>query len=128
MPAPYDPDANLWLDAQAGPVVRPYAMTAGRTEPERGRLDLISSVIATRPAHALGVVDVPEHTSIVKLCQGPMSVAEVSAHLQLPLGTARVLLGDLLDRGLLRLCDQQPMTGLPDDELCQEVIDGLRAL
>ena len=40
---------EFWDDAEAGPVVRPYAMTRGRTEPTGGTFDLISLVVATRP-------------------------------------------------------------------------------
>ena len=36
-----------WFDDDAGPVVRPYAMTRGRTtSPAQHRLDLIAVVIA----------------------------------------------------------------------------------
>ena len=69
---------DVWQDDAAGPVVRPYAMTGGRTEPARGTFDLISLVVATRPAHSALVGLEPEHHTIMKLCQAPVSVAEVS--------------------------------------------------
>jgi len=37
-----------WLDADAGPVVRPYALTQGRTRPAGESFDLVATVMATR--------------------------------------------------------------------------------
>ena len=128
MPGAHSANENVWLDDQAGPVVRPYAVTRGRTQPAHGRFDLIAFVVATRPASAIGAVDVPEHVPIMDLCQRPTSVAELAAHVNLPLGTVRVLLGDLLDRGLIVMREQQPTADLPSEQLCQAVINGLRAL
>ena len=42
--APHD-----WLDQDAGPVVRPYAMTGGRVAPSGGEFDLVAFVVATVP-------------------------------------------------------------------------------
>ncbi len=118
----------LWLDADAGPVVRPYAMTRGRTEPTTGDFDLISLVVATRPVLSTDVGLAPEHVTIVELSRRPISVAEVSAHLDLPVGIVRVLLGDLLDRALITANNPGPMADLPGDELFEAVINGLQAL
>jgi hypothetical protein len=128
MASQHERDDNLWFDGDAGPVVRPYAMTSGRTEPVAGTFDLIAFVVATGPARTVGVSAIPEHLSIVELCQRPTSVAEVAAHLNLPLGTVRVLLGDLLDRGLVVMREPQPMPEQYGEHLFRAVIDGLRAL
>ncbi|MFI6761093.1 DUF742 domain-containing protein [Micromonospora sp. NPDC050417] len=117
-----------WVDDHAGPVVRPYAMTRGRTRPVRGRFDLISLVMATRVRAAPEVGVGPEHLAIVGLCQRAQSVAEVAAHLNLPLGTIRVLLGDLLERHLVEVREPRPATAQPDDSVFEAVINGLRAL
>jgi hypothetical protein len=117
-----------WVDDHAGPVVRPYAMTRGRTKPIIGRFDLISLVIATRSAASPEVGLGPEHLTIVNLCQRPQSVAEVAAHLNLPLGTVRVMLGDLLERHLIEVREPQLATAFTDDTLFEAVINGLRAL
>jgi hypothetical protein len=121
-------EQDSWLDDKAGPVVRPYAMARGRTRPTKGKLDLISLVIATGqpPSPEVGVG--PEHLDIVTLCQRPFSVAEVAAHLDLPLGTIRVLIGDLLDWHLVQVREPRPVTTLPDDSIFEQVINGLRAL
>jgi Protein of unknown function (DUF742). len=119
---------DFWHDEAAGPVVRPYAMTGGRTEPTRGTFDLISLVVATRPAHSTLVGLEPEHHTIMRLCQAPISVAEVSAYLDLPLGIVRVMLGDLLDKGLILAREPITASGPPTEHLFRAVINGLRSL
>ena len=39
-----------WLDAEAGPVVRPYALTQGRTRHAGESFDLVATVMATPAA------------------------------------------------------------------------------
>src|SRR6185369_5343548 len=89
-------EGDDWVDEAAGPVVRPYAVTHGRTEPTRGDFNLITQVTATRTLRDGDDGRQPEHAAILRLCQNPTSVAEIATHLDLPVGTVRVLLGDLL--------------------------------
>ena len=56
-----------------------------------------------------------------------MSVADLAAKLDLPLGVIRILLADLRDRGLLRIHRPRPER-LTDVRLLREVADGLRRL
>jgi len=128
MSVPEKSTDEQWIDDHAGPVVRPYAMTRGRTKPASGNFDLISLVVATRSTPALEVGLGPEHLAIVGLCQRALSVAEVAAHLNLPLGTVRVFLGDLLERHLVQVRNPRPTATLPDDSVFEAVINGLRAL
>jgi hypothetical protein len=116
-----------WIDEEAGPVVRPYAVTRGRARPSRGQFDLITVVMSTEPA-ASGEGLGPEHVAIVALCQNPMSVAEVAAHLDLPVGVVRVLLGDLLDKRLIVAHEPLPAAQLPNEDFFEAVLNGLRAL
>jgi hypothetical protein len=125
--APETPE-NVWLDDDAGPVVRPYAMTRGRTRPSSGEFDLISLVVATRLASTMDVGLGPEHIAIVTLCRHPLSVAELAAHLDLPVGIVRVLLGDLLDKGVILVREPQPATQLSGEGVFKAVINGLRSL
>lgn len=118
----------LWVDDDAGPVVRPYAMTRGRATP-KNRFNVISLVIATRAAPPAEVGIGPEHVRIIDLCQQrPLAVAEVASHLSLPLGTVRVLLDDLVARQLVRVTEPAQHTNLPDDSVFEALINGLRAL
>jgi hypothetical protein len=121
-----------WFDDEAGPVVRPYAMTRGRTSHAgRHRLDLIA-VVVTEPDvddpeadHALA----PEHVAIVGLCRDtPQSVAELAAELDLPVGVVRVLIGDLVDEEYVHVTRPVPPAQLPDESVLRDVINGLRAL
>lgn len=118
---------EAWYDEDAGPLVRPYTMTGGRSAPDRGRFDLITLVVARRaipPSTQL----FPEQARIVELCRRPLSVAEVGAELDLPLGTVRVLLGDLLEAGLIETHEPPTLSELPSEELLRELLAGLRAL
>jgi hypothetical protein len=124
---PQQPPEDIWQDEAAGPVVRPYAMTRGRTEPTRGSFDLISLVVSTRIAASGQVTLEPEHRAIVQLCQTPASVAEISAQLDLPLGIVRVMLGDLLDKGLIRSREPQQAEQTPSEYVFTAVINRLRS-
>ena len=66
--------------------------------------------------------------SVERCRQAPLSVAEVAAELDLPLGVVRVLIGDLLDAELVRVSRPVPPAELPDEQVLREVIHGLRAL
>ncbi|MEU9131097.1 DUF742 domain-containing protein [Kitasatospora sp. NPDC048540] len=109
-------------------MVRPYAVTRGRTGAGGPEFDLIALVTGHVPAGADPPVG-PEHAVILDLCQGePLSVAEIAAELDLPLGVVRVLLGDLLDAGHIRVGRPVPPALLPDAHILQEIVHGLRAL
>ncbi len=122
-----------WYDDAAGPMVRPYALTKGRTRPSGREFDLIALVVSDLPAAgAPGGPELavgPEQGLILDLCRGnALSVAEIAADLDLPLGVVRVLLGDLLDAELIRVSRPVPPALLPDEHILREVINGLRAL
>jgi hypothetical protein len=121
-------DDERWLDDRAGPVVRPYVMTSGRAEPVRGKFDLITIVVATGPAPPAQIGLGPEHLAIVRLCQEPLSVAEIAGYLDLPAGTIRVLIGDLRDKGFVSVQEPEPEINMQDLRMYEAVIDGLRAL
>jgi hypothetical protein len=109
--------------------VRSYVLTGGRT---RSDVDLpIETLVKVTPQ---GVSAAPrlalERKKIVSLCDAPISIAEVSAHLSVPLGVARVLVGDMCEEGFLtNFKPQHAMTGeRPDLKLLERVLDGLQAL
>ncbi|WP_017573467.1 DUF742 domain-containing protein [Nocardiopsis halotolerans] len=125
-PTSEGPSSGVALgDTSAGPLVRPYTMTGGRTRPSKGpRLDLVTIVVA-----AAGDEErerEPEQQAIVRLCRRPISVAEISARLDIPLTVVRVLLGDLLAEGDVRT--RAAMTQLPEKKVLQAVLDGIRRL
>ncbi|MFC9931153.1 DUF742 domain-containing protein [Streptomyces sp. NPDC127190] len=124
--------SSHWFDDDAGPVVRPYAMTRGRTtSPAQHRLDVIA-VVVTEPDADDPEKDPtlsPEHVDIVGLCrEAPQSVAELAAELDLPIGVVRVLIGDLVNAELVHVTRPVPPAELPDESILRDVINGLRAL
>jgi hypothetical protein len=119
---------ELWLDEEAGPVVRPYALTRGRTRPAGEVLDLIALVTAVRGIEVDQVGLDPEHLALLAKCRLPASVADLAADLDLPLGVVQVLLADLRSRSLINVNNPTPPSQLPDPRILREVADGLRRL
>jgi hypothetical protein len=122
---------DTWPDRDSGPVVRPYALTGGRTEPANGKvLDLIAVVVAARRAAAKDdpISLSPEDRKILSLCRRPVTVADVASDTALPLGVVRVLLADLLLQGRITVVPQRPAGEQPSVDLLKEVLHGLRAL
>ncbi|MFI0544180.1 hypothetical protein RKD19_007188 [Streptomyces canus] len=124
---------SQWYDGEAGPLVRPYAMTGGRTKPGPTgvRFDLIALVTLDPGAPVAGDDSMlgPEHRALIDLCRTEtQSVAELSAGADLPVGVVRVLLGDLLELGRVTVSRPVPPAQLPDERILREVIEGLRAL
>ncbi|HCT77552.1 MAG TPA: DUF742 domain-containing protein [Micromonosporaceae bacterium] len=128
MPFPEPTPDAVWVDDDAGPVVRPYAMTSGRTRPAKGKFDLVALIAATRPATALRAGYSPEHVAIIQMSQRPISVAEVAAHLDLPISIVRVFLGDLLESELIVVRHAHPDDPPFSDAIFEAMLDGLRAL
>jgi Protein of unknown function (DUF742) len=124
MPSPPD----QWLDEDAGPVVRPYAVIQGRTRPTGETLDLIALATAVRGARGDAGDLSPEHFAILRLTRLPASVADIAADLDLPVGVVRILISDLRDRTLITIHNPVPPARLLDPRILREVVDGLRRL
>src|SRR5512138_3722425 len=88
-PSEPPPEEHDWLDRDAGPVVRPYAMTGGRARPITGGLDLLTFVEALYAPDADLVNLQPEHRRILLITRTALSVAEIGARLDLPLGVVK---------------------------------------
>jgi hypothetical protein len=89
-----------WFDDAAGPIVRPYAVTQGRTRSRGRTLNLIAVVIGAVPSTTDRMLLEPEHLRLLARCRRPVTVADLASDLELPVGVVRVLLGDLINRGL----------------------------
>jgi hypothetical protein len=121
-------------DEPTGALVRPYAVTRGRTRP---KLDIaIEALVETtvrgraanaRPSGSHG----QEQQYIANLCDGRLqSLAEIAARMQLPLGVARVIIADMAADGLVAVYEP---TSLEENdavgtELLERVLSGLRRL
>jgi hypothetical protein len=121
-------DESWEFDGDPGPLVRPFAVTRGRAGTDMHDLDIITLVVAVRPATAAASLD-REYGDIVLMCQGrPMSVAEISAKLNLLVAAVKVLVSDLITSGHLIFRSPPPRTDGPDIQLLRKVLDGVRRL
>ncbi|MGW5440178.1 DUF742 domain-containing protein [Nocardia asteroides] len=115
-----------WYEEDAGPIVRLYAVTRGRGKIQRDELDLTTLLVDAGAGTRLRRTE-PEYAAIVELCRTPMAVAEVSAHLRLPLNLAKVLIADLVDEGrLVARPPRQTATGRADVDVLRAVLAGIR--
>jgi hypothetical protein len=116
-----------WLDRDAGPVVRPYALTGGRTRPSGETFDLLALISAVHNKNMDFMLLEPEHAEVLRLCRRPMPVADLASDLDLPLGVVRILLSDMRERGLITI-GRPPRAGLTDQRILKDVADALRRL
>lgn len=99
--------------------VRPYVLTGGRT---RTDVELtLETLVSAGPCPSV------EHHSVVDLCRWPISVAEVAALLGVPIGVARVVIGDLVNAGSL-IVHVHNVQDVSDLKFLERVLTGLRAL
>jgi hypothetical protein len=122
-------DDSEWEAEEEPSLVRPYTLTSGRTN-SRIALPLeapVETLESTKPPRWPGN-DV--RGQILRLGTGSPSVAEIAAHLSLPLGVARVLIGDLVTQGYLRVHTTLGDSTTTDErrELIGRTLRGLRAL
>ncbi|SDK16511.1 Protein of unknown function [Nonomuraea maritima] len=112
---------------KASSLVRPYAVTGGRTAPRMkfAMEALVSSV--TSEYQDISLLS-PEYQAIIQLTRNVRSVAEISALLRQPLGVVRVLIADMASEGLIRVHQPALDAGKPDLNLLERVLSGLRRL
>ncbi len=119
-------EADWDAPKEAYGLVRPYFWTGGRTA---ARVDLAVEALVSATGQGTESATRPEPRAILGLCATPRSVAELAALLKVPLGVARVLLGDLAAVGSVAV---HPTVGsadaAPDLVLMQRVLAGLRRL
>ncbi|BCY13300.1 DUF742 domain-containing protein [Actinoplanes sp. L3-i22] len=99
------------------PVIRPFMLTNGRTQPMQDGLR-VETLLRAAPA-ALSAPLRFESRRIVELAQSPRSVADLSVALRAPLGVVRVIVADLITQGFLAV-EQQP------EELSTSLIERIR--
>jgi hypothetical protein len=121
-------------DEPTGALVRPYAVTRGRTRPklEIALEALVETTVRGRSAGNNKGGQGREHQYIAALCDGRLqSLAEIAARMQLPLGVARVLIADMAADGLLAVYEPTSLDDANDavgTELLERVLSGLRRL
>ncbi len=117
-------------EATWGRITRPYALTGGRTEPHDAALPVESIVEMTWEGHDARTELSFESRDIIHLTRRPLSIAEIAVHLGVPLGVARVLVGDLAQRGhvVIHPPPDAPQGVNRDHNVLEKVLDGLRSL
>ncbi|MER5960515.1 DUF742 domain-containing protein [Streptomyces sp. NPDC001939] len=117
------------FETEAGALVRPYVITRGRDLPDDNEFTLITLVTTATDERQRPQRHSPEEQQVLEMCSsGYLSVAEIAAHSQLPLGVVKVLLSSLAEGGYLITRAQVPPARIAQQTLLQEVLDGLRAL
>jgi hypothetical protein len=119
-----------------GALVRPYAVTGGRTRP-KVEIAIEALVETTQKGRSTGAAregasnQGREQQYIVTLCDGRLqSLAEISARMSLPLGVARVLVADMASDGMVAVYEPTSIDGndAVGTELLERVLSGLRKL
>ncbi|GAA2709848.1 MULTISPECIES: DUF742 domain-containing protein [Streptomyces] len=97
----------------------------GEAKSPAPHLDLVTLVVSrSEPDPGLQ----PEHAAVVRMCDYPLSVAEISAYLELPVSTLTPVLTELLSRGRVEARPPIPAAALPDVSLLEAVMHGLQKL
>lgn len=122
-------DLDLPADDDGPSLVRPYAMVRGRTRAGAAGSIPVEAIVVSEPGRDAGDL-LLERGAIVRLCQRPQSVAELSARLAVPVGVVRVIVGDLATEGFVHV--NLPLARHEDGSvnrvLLERVLAGLEAL
>jgi hypothetical protein len=112
-----------------GALVRPYAVTRGRTEPARD-IAIEAILVTTFRGRQESLYAGRDKHLIATMCDGrPQSLAEVAARMRVPLGVARVLVSDMTVDGLLALHEPTFEENYDDRlDMLERVLSGLRRL
>jgi hypothetical protein len=105
-------------------LIRSYTLTAGRTA---AKVELAMEATLRLQAGAEAPVLSPSAAQVLEVCHR-RSVAEVSALTKMPIGVTRVLLGDLIEQGLVRIQATITDSTSTDErlELIERTLRGLR--
>jgi Protein of unknown function (DUF742) len=120
-----------WSGADAGPVVRPYALTRGRTRPRGPMIDLVTILVATGRSTDHRTWLSREQRRLLDLCRRPSTPADLASQTDLPLRVVQILLDDLYEYGLIEELPQAVQsqeTGRPDPKILMRLLDELRRL
>ncbi|MFB7631671.1 DUF742 domain-containing protein [Streptomyces sp. NPDC056149] len=105
---------------------RLYVLTSGRSVPgESVPLDMVTLIVTRNRASSSMQ---PEQAAILRICDYPLSIAEISAYVHLPVSVVTVLLADLLESGHIEARAPIPTASLPDVEVLEAVMHGLQNL
>ena len=120
MTPPLEPEEEAYRPR----LIRSYTLTAGRTATT---VDLAMEATLRLQAGAEAPILSPSAAQVLEVCDR-RSVAEVSALTKMPIGVTRVLLGDLIEQGLVRIQATITDKTSTDErlELIERTLRGLR--
>jgi hypothetical protein len=91
----------------------------------RAELDLVTLIVARAdPPPSV----TPEQAALLRLCLAPLSVAELSAYLNLPFSAMTALITELITAELVQARAPIVRQALPDRSLLEAVMHGLQKL
>ena len=126
-------NADLWSDDDDQDAeeftVRPYTVTGGRTRPSNADLP-VEALVEAVAVPEIGMT--PERRKILELTKTSyLSIAELSAHVHLPVGVVRVVVSDLAQSGKVRI-HGLTMTSAPQPattiSVLESVLNGISSL
>lgn len=120
------------IELEEARTVRPYTVTGGRTRARTADLPLEALVRALGPVPTGGGLALERQRILELTGERILSVAELSAHLHVPLGVVRVLVGDLAAEGLVAVygagATTASSTPATDLSVLESVLNGISAL
>ncbi|MFI5686310.1 DUF742 domain-containing protein [Streptomyces sp. NPDC051636] len=123
-PLPEPPKAGEQTGTPKKNPERLYVIT-GATDGGRAELDLVTLIVARAdPPPSVP----PEQAALLRLCTAPLSVAELSAYLNLPFSAMTVLITEMITAELVQVRAPIVRQALPDRSLLEAVMHGLQKL
>ena len=118
-------DTDTDDEDSTGRLIRPYAMTGGRTGADT-EIDLEAQIQATARGSEHLAAYRWEAAKVIELVQTPMALIEIAARIEIPIGVARVILSDLAEDGAVVI--HVPVKTQNFASLLERVLDGVRNL
>ncbi|MGI9645118.1 MAG: DUF742 domain-containing protein [Ilumatobacteraceae bacterium] len=118
-------DADVPTDDGGARLIRPYAMTGGRTTASAD-INLESQIQTSTRLNGDASSYRWEAAKILQLAERPMALVELAARAEIPIGLARVGISDLLEEGVVNV--QRNVTVTSYTSLLEKVLDGIRDL
>lgn len=118
---------EAWFDEDAGPLVRLYARVGSRTPLLRDDLELNAIILRDSDTPEPDGLSADQQAAL-RLSRRPIALSEIAVHLGLPIGPTRLLLGDLLEAGLIHT--RRPAEDNRDSSpaVLQRLLSGLKSL
>ena len=119
-------DDDIVIENEESRTLRPFMLTGGRTQVTVDGLEF--ETLVERTDHGDPSELRFESAQVIGLCADPLSVAEISAHLSIPIGSTMVLVSDLIASGHLLSHRIYNADSDPGVSLITRIIAGVKQL